>query len=919
LLHHRTAASLGSWSTVDYTMVARKRGSRRPRQEGASRGQLTVGPLPINKCENSHVKERVASADCNARTAELTEVEIVAAVESLYTDELKPFGRILRKRLSELGMDVSIGDLLIACTQCLLLSVQSENGGDWSVFRIGLAPTFVDVYSARDEYPPDLWAQLESHFDTCPGSELALPGGRYSCAQELAAMPFFAGFSLGRICHVVQLALSQKKILGYRGGAIVPYALSQTLVKEHCAKLHRAYRISEEGRVSTPSHRLPPVTWDGARTRLRELLEESAAVADVASSGRGILPLSHVKRLFRSRFGVELSETMLGYSKLSELLQDARFHDLCTVELQMHGYVVTQCAPQLTKAAPDEGGSATNTGGSISTEAGNELRCCEEPRAFEDSGKPLEVADQRGLATKWPMWSPTELDRIVKNTFINVSPLPPTPLRASAQRRSQSVPRDMGAVDVLEVARCALEAESKPAQSEGHTGDANRRLIDVGYVSPKALSPTVCTTPGPLSASSTSHGVHDIALPAESVKKEVGVNDPWEMMCCALAVDNSVTGDLIGEPADGWDWSSVECVISGVSSSTCAYRSPDSNWCSTPLNDLLGTPWLSRGDGHAFERNAACHHSDVFEGFCSRESNGIRLPFCRDEPLSLWDSGMFAEPWRTTWTEGLESMPEKAARHSTGHLTGNRVTNNFVDAAPQPMVSHDLDAMPRSRSVPRDMDYAPAETECCCISGSQSTNGGSGTTESSIESVPPPSAEILRNVLVSLSGDADILDNEICCQHAPRVRFCPDEPLPLEEAGARPVSQPELSQVDMTRLVRNTFIHAPLPLPTPLRNGSRHRSQSLPKDIGSGSRPPGVCDAIGLLPVQIAGEGRACHVDFVSAHGDQYAPCNWTPVEGIVLPSPTLTASPLDCYSDKISHMDHFAQVQPILRLSDYL
>jgi len=52
------------------------------------------------------------------------------------------------------------------------------------------------------------------------------------------------------------------------------------------------------------------------------------------------VPLSNVKRIFRSQYKVELSETVLGYAKLSELLRDAFVSDLCIVELRQSGYVM---------------------------------------------------------------------------------------------------------------------------------------------------------------------------------------------------------------------------------------------------------------------------------------------------------------------------------------------------------------------------------------------------------------------------------------------------------------------------------------------------------------------------------------------------------------------------------------------------
>jgi len=57
-----------------------------------------------------------------------------------------------------------------------------------------------------------------------------------------------------------------------------------------------------------------------------------------------------MKRIFRSRYHLELSETSLGYAKLSELLQDPRLNDICTVRLQGHGYVVVPMSKQLQSA-----------------------------------------------------------------------------------------------------------------------------------------------------------------------------------------------------------------------------------------------------------------------------------------------------------------------------------------------------------------------------------------------------------------------------------------------------------------------------------------------------------------------------------------------------------------------------------------
>merc|ERR1739844_482239 len=69
-------------------------------------------------------------------------------------------------------------------------------------------------------------------------------------------------------------------------------------------------------------------SWDMMRPCLQQLL---------CTVGQP-MPLSNIKRLFRAQFRIELSETALGYAKLSECLQDPRVHDLCEVKLKGHGY-----------------------------------------------------------------------------------------------------------------------------------------------------------------------------------------------------------------------------------------------------------------------------------------------------------------------------------------------------------------------------------------------------------------------------------------------------------------------------------------------------------------------------------------------------------------------------------------------------
>merc|ERR1712232_1037787 len=139
----------------------------------------------------------------------------------------------------------------------------------------------------------ELWQAAAAYFTSLEGDALVLPGGRYSCAQALVArcLPFLQGRSLGQGSHIVQLAISQKKVLGYLNGAVVPYGRSQSMLKEQCAKRQRPCAGASKAGSGL-------ATLDMIRTLLQELLRDLPQT--------GSIPLSNIKRLVRSRFHVEL-------------------------------------------------------------------------------------------------------------------------------------------------------------------------------------------------------------------------------------------------------------------------------------------------------------------------------------------------------------------------------------------------------------------------------------------------------------------------------------------------------------------------------------------------------------------------------------------------------------------------------------
>mmetsp|Transcript_132728 Transcript_132728/g.331109 ORF Transcript_132728/g.331109 Transcript_132728/m.331109 type:complete len:271 (+) Transcript_132728:154-966(+) len=210
--------------------------------------------------------DAVGAPPKNPHIYALSHGEVLAAIESLYDDRLQPFGRILLKRLGERAVARAIGQdavlslargglptsavphisrtrLRRVCERCRAIRVAPTEGGEYVALLTGREPDFVDACSPADPYPEELWEAMAAHFSDDGQAEegLCLPGGRYACAQALVAwrLPCLAGRSLGEVCHVVQLAISQRQILGYSDGQVVPHSRSEAVVKRRFAALQR--------------------------------------------------------------------------------------------------------------------------------------------------------------------------------------------------------------------------------------------------------------------------------------------------------------------------------------------------------------------------------------------------------------------------------------------------------------------------------------------------------------------------------------------------------------------------------------------------------------------------------------------------------------------------------------------------------
>lgn len=185
---------------------------------------------------------------------------------------------------------------------------------------------------------------------------------------------------------------------------------------------------------------------------------------DALNSQMHQVPLSNIKRIFRSQFETELSETSLGHSKLSELLQDERLHDICTVRLLEQGYFViptfeisdSQSDGQSTESTAfswadidDEFTASDNDAvdGPVA-EAFCETPCWDDWDEVHGSKQNATDSDVQltinlepfvdRSRTEWFSLSPRAR---VHNTFIHA---PATPLVSAPRPRSQSLPRSVG-------------------------------------------------------------------------------------------------------------------------------------------------------------------------------------------------------------------------------------------------------------------------------------------------------------------------------------------------------------------------------------------------------------------------------------------------------------------------------------------
>lgn len=246
-----------------------------------------------------------------------TEAILVQAIESLYLDQIHPQqGRVIGRIQEHTSQKWGISQLRRMSDMSPHVEVipDSLGGRNFDVL-LKWPPAnfrgFVDENSAEDPYPDHLWSNidyfLQQETQRVAPAMAQWPGSRYRFAKLIQErLPSMNMYSLGQVCHIVQLCIRTKALLGYHQGNLVPYAFSDDCKKHTSAVMYQPMQLGE-GDAWVQS-------WSEASRLLMILLQEEA----------GAIQLSTLKAVCQRRFQKALSESALGHTKLSELLCDPR-------------------------------------------------------------------------------------------------------------------------------------------------------------------------------------------------------------------------------------------------------------------------------------------------------------------------------------------------------------------------------------------------------------------------------------------------------------------------------------------------------------------------------------------------------------------------------------------------------------------
>lgn len=159
---------------------------------------------------------------------------------------------------------------------------------------------WIDIDSPDDPYDETMWAAFRNYLQE---GVHAFAGGRYGMARELVAkqppLDFFEPYTLGQVCHIVQLSINPRKIVAYHKKMLKPMNQSTHLP------------ITTEGGDKEPE----------GSADIQDMPELMRVLFKTTANNPDACRLDRMKQIIKDECGVRLNEMVFRCTKLIEVFR----------------------------------------------------------------------------------------------------------------------------------------------------------------------------------------------------------------------------------------------------------------------------------------------------------------------------------------------------------------------------------------------------------------------------------------------------------------------------------------------------------------------------------------------------------------------------------------------------------------------
>ncbi|CAE8664605.1 unnamed protein product [Polarella glacialis] len=294
------------------------RNMRQPEQDYGARGVRSRQAVPPGRqdgcsggCGGVRRIDQNSGTDMQAQAAieslgpDGLRTLLITTLESLYQDRIKPMANYVKGRLKERNSpEVFVKTFVELYGQHPdLFEVQNPMGGDEATIFFHKNPEWfkgwIDIDSPEDPYDEVLWGSLAKFLD----GEHTFAGGRYGMARELMQrnLAFLAPYTLGQVCHIVQLSIQHRRLIVYHRKMLKPIQTVLCQLPSEGNGNGAAPEISSEGEEIKDMDDLTLVLF-------RMLMHHPSGIR-----------LCRMKQMIKHEFSRKLSEMAFQCTKLIEL------------------------------------------------------------------------------------------------------------------------------------------------------------------------------------------------------------------------------------------------------------------------------------------------------------------------------------------------------------------------------------------------------------------------------------------------------------------------------------------------------------------------------------------------------------------------------------------------------------------------